>query len=94
MSGLPIKLTLPVSCPSCNHAFKIDPVGVQPWTDIVCPACGVVDHISQETRDEVEEQLMDGLGEVFEDEEAYQDAIAFWYDAPDKDRAKVVDDGY
>ena len=94
MSGFPINLKLPVSCQSCAHTFKIDPVGVQPCTDIICPACGTIDHISQETRDDVEQQLIDALGDAFEEEEAYQNAIAFWYDAPDRDRAKVVDDGY
>jgi hypothetical protein len=89
-----IRLKLPVSCPACAHGFQINPVGVQPWTDIVCPACGVVDHISQETRDRVEEELCEGLGAAFKDEDQYQAAIAFWYDAPDKARAAVVDDGF
>ena len=94
MSDSHINLKLPVACSACGHAFKIDPVGVQPWTDIICPACGVVDHVSQETVDGVEEELMEGLGGLYEDEEDYQRAIAFWYDAPDKASAKVVDDGF
>ena len=44
--------------------------------------------------DSVEDELCDSLGKVFEDEDDYQNAIAFWYDAPDKERAKVVDDGF
>lgn len=94
MTAPTMKLTLPVSCSACEHGFKIDPVGVQPWTDIVCPACGVVDHVSQETVDGVEAQLMDALGDIYEDEDDYQNAIAFWYDAPDKERATVVNDGF
>ena len=94
MADYGIRLKLPITCSSCEHVFQIDPLGVQPWTDIVCPACGTVDNISQETRDRVEDELCDSLGKVFEDEDDYQNAIAFWYDAPDKERAKVVDDGF
>jgi hypothetical protein len=49
--------------------------------------------MSQETIDEVEQQLMDGLGASFDDEEAYQRAIAFWYDAPDRKKARIVRSG-
>ena len=88
-----INLKLDIHCP-CGHNFKIDPVGVQPDTDVICPSCGTVDHVSQSTIDEVEQQLMDALNEVYDDEDSYQAAIAFWYEAPDKERAKIVDDGF
>lgn len=93
MSGLTMRLSLPVTC-NCGHGFKIDPVGVQPWTNIVCPSCGAIDHASQETLDEVEDQLIEAVGDLYEDEDEYQNAIAFWYDASEKERATVVDDGF
>lgn len=88
-----VNLKLDIHCP-CGHDFKIDPVGVQPWTDVICPSCNLTSHIDQKTRDDVEEQLMDAMGDLYEDEDDYQNAVAFWYDAPDKERAKVVDDGF
>lgn len=92
MAAPQLKLSLPITC-ECGHGFTIDPVGVQPWTDIHCPKCDKIDHVSQEALDEVEGQLMDALGDLYEDEDDYQNAIAFWYDAQDKQRAIVVDDG-
>lgn len=88
-----INLKLDIHCP-CGHDFKIDPVGVQPWTDIVCPACASVEHIAQETIDDVLDELSGALADAYEDEDEYQNAIAFWYEATDKDRATVVDDGF
>ena len=93
MSDQTIRLTLPVTC-DCGHAFKISPVGVQPWTDIVCPSCGVIDHLSQETVDEVVDQYMDAMGDLYEDEDDFQKAMSLLIDAPDKERATVTDDGF
>lgn len=90
MSETPFRLSLPITC-DCGRAFKIDPTGVQPWTDIVCPSCHNIDHVSQETVDQVVEDYMDAMGELYEDEDEYQAAMSILIDAPDKERAEVID---
>lgn len=93
MAVQPINLKLDITC-DCSHAFKIDPVGVQPWTDIVCPSCHKISHLDQETVDRVVDEYMEAMGDLYEDEDDFQAAMSLLVDAPDKERAKVVDDGF
>lgn len=93
MTDLPIKLSLPYQC-GCDHNFKIDPTGVDIDTDIVCPSCGQVNHLNQDTVDTVADDYTDAMGDLFEDEDEYQAAVSLLLDAPVKKRAKVVDDGF
>lgn len=86
---VPINLSLPIHC-ECGRDFKIDPVGVQPWTDIACPNCGLISHLDQETVDRVVDEYSDAIGELFEDEETYQRYMSLVIDAPDRTNAVIL----
>jgi hypothetical protein len=84
-------LSLPIQC-DCEHGFSIDPAGVDTETDVICPACGQVHHLSQETIDQVEADYLDAIGEL--EEASYQRLAAALLDAPHVTTAAVIDDGF
>ena len=88
-----LKLNVPVNC-DCGHSFKIDPVGVGEDTDIVCPKCQKVDHFSLSTIDRLHEEYAEAIADVYEDDEQMNSALAWFIEADEKGRARVVDDGF
>jgi hypothetical protein len=88
-----MNLKLPVTC-DCGHTFQIDPVGVGEGTDLVCPKCQKVDHLDLATLDRIKDEFSEVMGNIYDDEDEYQSAVSLLYDAPERGRAKVVDDGF
>lgn len=86
-------ISLPLTC-DCSHSFKIDPMGVTTKTEIVCPACQKIDHLDDALVTSIADQYNEAIGEMFDDDETYDRYAAAWDDAPFKERAKVVDDGF
>lgn len=92
MPSYKINLSLPVTC-DCGHAYKIDPVGVETWADLVCPKCHSTGHLDQEVIDQIVQDYMEAMGELYEDEEEYQAAMSVLIDAPTLANAKILDNG-
>lgn len=46
---------LPITC-DCGHKFKISAVGLDSYTDIICPKCGVTAQLDDATIDSLEKQ--------------------------------------
>lgn len=88
-----LNLKWPMTC-DCGHQFKIDPIGVDVDTDVICPACGVIERLPQSAIDEFEEQLSEALHEATDDEDLIEKIFDDFQCAPAKARAKVVDDGF
>lgn len=86
-----MRLALPVTC-DCGHTYKIDPRGVFPDTDLVCPKCRTIGHLDQSTINSVEEQFADAINEIDDDDirEMIHDQ---YFGVQARDVAIVVDDG-
>ena len=85
-----LELTQRVDC-DCGHSFAIDAVGVGTDTDIVCPSCHKVKHLSQATVDRLQADFYDSIGDIM-DEALVEDLTAQFTGAQPVQRAVIVKD--
>jgi hypothetical protein len=48
----------------CGHKFPVSLDGLGPHTDLICPTCGAIDHLSAEQVADLEAKLARGIAQL------------------------------
>lgn len=63
MSNFHVKTVFPVTG-DCGHNFEASALDITEKTDLVCPTCGAIDHLTKAQAEEVRQKFALALGRL------------------------------